>query len=64
MSERDAAELPSDFTIRSTYKKFLETGSVEDRPRSGRPCSSVNEENAEKIQKVLDDNTDFFPLMA
>jgi hypothetical protein len=55
-------DIPSDFTIRSTYDKFLETGTVVDRPRSGRPCSSVNEENAEKIQEVLDDSADFFSI--
>ena len=37
---------PTDQTIGLLYKKFLETGSVEDKVRSGRPNSSVNPENA------------------
>ena len=46
---------PTDQTIRLLYKKFLETGSVEDKVRSGRPISSVNPENAQKVVAILED---------
>ena len=46
---------PTDQTIRLLYKKFLETGSVEDKVRSGRPNSSVNPENTQKVVAILED---------
>ena len=56
---------PTDQTIRLLYKKFLETGSVEDKMRSGRPNSSVNPENAQKVVAILEDKKIFtlFPQL-
>ena len=51
---------PTDQTIRLLYKKFLETGSVEDKVRSGRPNSSVNPENAQKVVAILEDKENFY----
>jgi hypothetical protein len=45
-------DVPSENTIRNLYTKFLETGSVHDRTRSGRP-SSTTTENTEQIEEVL-----------
>ena len=46
------------------YKKFLETGSVEDKVRSGRPNSSVNPENAQKVVAILEDKENFYSVPA
>ena len=53
---------PTDQTIRLLYKKFLETGSVEDKVRSGRPNSSVNPENAQKVVAILEDKENFYSV--
>ena len=55
---------PTDQTIRLLYKKFLETGSVEDKVRSGRPNSSVNPENAQKVVAILEDKENFYSVPA
>ena len=55
---------PTDQTIRLLYKKFLETGSVEDKMRSGRPNSSVNPENAQKVVAILEDKKNFYSAPA
>ena len=46
------------------YKKFLETGSVENKVRSGRPNSSVNPENAQKVVAILEDKENFYSVPA
>ena len=43
-------------TIFPTYKKFLETGSVEDRERSGRPITATWKEGLEKFRQHFDKN--------
>ena len=53
---------PTDQTIRLLYKKFLETGSVEDKVRSGRPNSSVNPDNAKKVVAILEDKENFYSV--
>ena len=55
---------PTDQIIRLLYKKFLETGSVEDKVRSGRPNSSVNPENAQKVVASLEDKENFYSVSA
>ena len=55
---------PTDQTIRLLYKKLLETGSVEDKVRSGRPNSSVNPENAQKVVAILEDKENFYSVPA
>lgn len=52
--------IPSDPTMRSLLKKFLETGSVADRDRCGRPITSVSDENCEAAAAYLADNPDDF----
>ena len=54
----------TDQTIRLLYKKFLETSSVEDKVRSGRPNSSVNPENAQKVVAILEDKENFYSVPA
>jgi transposase len=48
----NVSDIPNEKTIRHIYDKFLETGSVEDRERPGRP-SSVTEEKKEEIVEAL-----------
>ena len=36
--QRRGVKIPSENTIRDTFKKFKETGSVHNRPKSGRPA--------------------------
>ena len=48
-----ASEPPSRPTILSLVRKFRETGSVEDRPRPGRPRDAVSEESIEKVTQKL-----------
>ena len=55
---------PTDQTIRLLYKKFLETGSVEDKVRSGRLNLSVNPENAQKVVAILEDKENFYSVPA
>ena len=44
--------VPMVLTFKRIYEKFLKTGSVEDRDRSGRPTSATTEKTTE-IAKVL-----------
>ena len=55
---------PRKQAIRLLYNKFLETGSVADRSRSGRPNSSVNPENAQRVVSILDDEGEFYSVPA
>ena len=55
---------PTDLTICLLYKKFLETGFVEDKVRSGRLNSSVNPENAQKVVAILEDKENFYSVPA
>ena len=41
-------------TILNTHRKFMETGSVMDRPRSGRPQSGQSEENVAAVREAFD----------
>ena len=43
-----------DRPLHQYIKKFLETGSVQDLPRTGRP-STITEEKIEKVQELLED---------
>ena len=52
---RDGCEAPSERTIRDTFTRFKETGSVLDRKRSGRP--SNEEEREEVIEQLLEENS-------
>ena len=49
--EFPADEIPARQTIYRLAKKFDETGSVEDVPRSGRPTSINTEENMERVSE-------------
>ncbi|CAF2049257.1 unnamed protein product, partial [Rotaria magnacalcarata] len=40
--------------IKDTFERFCETGTVEDRERSGRP-SSISEETIDKVSDALKD---------
>ncbi len=44
--------IPSENAIRSNFDKFIETGSVDDRERSGRPLIATDEK-VEEIAEVL-----------
>lgn len=48
-----ASEPPSRPTILSLVEKFQETGSVEDKSRSGRPRTAVSEESIKKVSEKL-----------
>ncbi len=52
LQRENVSDIPTEKTIRHIYDKFLETGSVEDRERPGRP-SSVTEEKKEEIVEAL-----------
>ena len=45
---------PNRNTILNTHRKFMETGSVMDRPYSGRPQSGQSEENVAAVWKAFD----------
>ena len=47
------SEPPARSTIHYVVNKFKETGSVHDRPRSGRPLSIVNEEVSQEVTELL-----------
>ncbi|CAF2520035.1 unnamed protein product [Rotaria sp. Silwood2] len=49
------SDIPSEKTIKAIYDKFIETGSVHDRERSGRP-SLMTTEKLDEIEEVLSDN--------
>lgn len=42
-------QTPSEYCIKDTFQRFCETGSVEDRPRSGRP-TVITEEKIEEVR--------------
>ena len=50
------SNIPSEKSIKAIYDKFIETGSVLDRERSGRP-SLMTEENLDEIEEVLSTNS-------
>ena len=45
---------PDRNTILNTYRKFMKTGSVMDRPRSGKSRSGQSEENAAAVREAFD----------
>ena len=45
-------KVPSENTIRDTFKKFKETGSVHNRPKSGRPA--LEDEKVEEISNFFE----------
>ena len=47
---------PTSKNIWSLVKKFDETGSLEDQPRSGRPRSISTDENKERVLKAYEEN--------
>ncbi|CAF1446539.1 unnamed protein product [Rotaria sp. Silwood1] len=49
------SDIPSEKTIKAIYDKFIETGSVHDRERSGRP-SLMTTEKLDEIEEILSDN--------
>lgn len=50
------SEPPDRRTIKATYDKFQETGSVADVPRSGRPPSAIGEEELQAVDSYLEEN--------
>ncbi|KAK2955226.1 hypothetical protein BLNAU_9778 [Blattamonas nauphoetae] len=48
--------VPDARTFSRVYNKFAETGSVEDRSRSGRPRSACSDESLEKIRTAIETN--------
>ncbi|CAF4418934.1 unnamed protein product, partial [Rotaria sp. Silwood2] len=48
-------DIPTEKTIKAIYNKFLQTGSVHDRERSGRPPSATGEK-VEEIDEELTNN--------
>ena len=50
--QRRGMKVPSENTIRDTFKKFKETGSVYNRPKSGRPA--LEDEKVEKISNFFE----------
>ncbi|CAF4146178.1 unnamed protein product [Rotaria sp. Silwood2] len=47
---------PTSKNILSLVRKFDETGSLEDRPRSGRPRSISTDENKERVRSTFEEN--------
>jgi hypothetical protein len=52
LQHKNVDDVPTVATIKRIYNKFLETGSVKDRDRSGRPASTIPEKITE-ISEVL-----------
>jgi transposase len=52
LQRENMSDIPSENAIRSLYAKFLKTGSVHDRARSGRPPSATAEKR-DQIGEVL-----------
>jgi hypothetical protein len=54
MQRQGSNEVPERHAITSIYQKFLETGTVEDRSRPGRP-STVTDEMIELVETILEE---------
>jgi hypothetical protein len=54
MQRQGDKNVPERHAITSIYEKFLETGSVEDRSRSGRP-STITDEIVDEVEQILDE---------
>ena len=54
LKKEGVMNIPAHKSMRSIFTKFLETGSVLDAPRSGRP--SIEEEKVEEISNLFDEN--------
>jgi transposase len=52
LQREKVSDIPSENAIRSLYAKFLETGSVHDRERSGRPPSATTEKQDEIVEAL------------
>ena len=50
--QRRGVKVPSENTIRDTFKKFKETGSVHNRQKSGRPA--LEDEKVEEISNFFE----------
>ena len=50
--QRRGVKVPSENIIRDTFKKFKETGSVHNQPKSGRPA--LEDEKVEKISNFFE----------
>lgn len=48
------SEPPSDTTISRTYRKFLETGSVADANRSGRPVEALTDQKLQEVKERVE----------
>lgn len=53
LQRRGTTRIPERHTITSIYQKFLETGSVEDLSRSGKP-STITENKVEEVEEILE----------
>jgi hypothetical protein len=56
LQRENVSDVPSEKSIKAVYDKFIETGSVLDRERSGRP-SLLTEEKLDEIEEVLSDGS-------
>jgi transposase len=53
LQHQEAADIPTRHTVISIYQKFLETGSVQDCIRTGRP-STITEEKVQEVEEILE----------
>ena len=51
-----STEPPSELTIKRIVDKFEETGSVNERERSGRPRSALTDKKLEEVRNLLEEN--------
>lgn len=53
LQRREATDIPNRHSITAIYEKFLETGSVHDKVRSGRP-STITEDKIQEVEEILE----------
>jgi hypothetical protein len=53
LQRREATDIPNRHSITAIYEKFLETGSVQDKIRTGRP-STITEEKIQEVEEILE----------
>ena len=56
LQKENSKEIPSPTQISRIYKKFLETGSVGDRERTGRP-KKYDENTINKIEEIIEEKS-------